>query len=39
MRTHSLVMRSRTGTIRMIESEHQLDKLRAYAAIDFGSAN
>jgi fructose-1,6-bisphosphatase II len=33
--THSLVMRSKSGTIRSIESEHQLSKLRAYSAIDF----
>lgn len=33
--THSLVMRSRSGTIRNIISEHRLSKLRAYAAIDF----
>lgn len=33
--THSLVMRSRSGTIRSITSEHHLDKLRAFAAIDF----
>ncbi|WP_109509267.1 class II fructose-bisphosphatase [Nocardioides speluncae] len=33
--THSLVMRSRSGTIRNIISEHQLQKLRAYSAIDF----
>jgi fructose-1,6-bisphosphatase II len=33
--THSLVMRSRSGTIRSITSEHQLQKLRAFAAIDF----
>ncbi len=33
--THSLVMRSRSGTIRNIHSEHRLQKLRAYAAIDF----
>jgi fructose-1,6-bisphosphatase II len=39
VRTHSMVMRSRSGTIRIIESEHKLDKLRAYASIDFGSAN
>ena len=37
-RTHSLVMRSRSGTIRTIESEHQLSKLRAYSAIDFEHA-
>jgi fructose-1,6-bisphosphatase II len=33
--THSLVMRSRSGTIRSITSEHRLEKLRAYSAIDF----
>ena len=35
-RTHSLVMRSRSGTIRSITSEHRLQKLAAYAAVDFG---
>jgi fructose-1,6-bisphosphatase II len=35
--TESLVMRSRSGTIRKISSEHQLQKLRAFAAIDFDS--
>ena len=34
--THSLVMRSRSGTIRSIDSDHKLHKLRAYAAVDFG---
>jgi fructose-1,6-bisphosphatase II len=34
-RTESLVMRSRSGTIRHIISEHRLTKLRAYSAIDF----
>jgi len=34
--THSLVMRSRSGTIRRIQSEHQLWKLRAYASVNFG---
>ena len=33
--THSLVMRSRSGTIRSITSEHRLQKLRSYSAIDF----
>ncbi|WP_244931853.1 class II fructose-bisphosphatase [Nocardioides sp. W7] len=33
--THSLVMRSRSGTIRSITSEHRLQKLRAYSSIDF----
>jgi fructose-1,6-bisphosphatase II len=35
--THSLVMRSRSGTIRSITSEHKLQKLRSFAAIDFDS--
>jgi len=33
--TDSLVMRSRSGTIRKITSEHQLSKLQAYSAINF----
>lgn len=33
--THSLVMRSRSGTVRLIESQHRLTKLRSYSAIDF----
>src|SRR5215210_1626928 len=33
--THSLVMRSRSGTIRSIKSEHSLHKLMAYASVDF----
>ena len=36
--TDSLVMRSRSGTIRHIVSEHRLTKLRAYSAIDFEHA-
>ncbi|WP_169983393.1 MULTISPECIES: class II fructose-bisphosphatase [unclassified Microbispora] len=36
--THSLVMRGRSGTIRKIESEHQLWKLGAYSAINFDTA-
>jgi fructose-1,6-bisphosphatase II len=35
--THSLVMRSRSGTIRSITSEHKLQKLRSFASIDFES--
>ncbi len=35
--THSLVMRSRSGTIRSITSEHRLEKLRTFASIDFDS--
>ncbi|MEU0518507.1 class II fructose-bisphosphatase [Streptosporangium sp. NPDC006007] len=37
--TSSLVMRGRSGTIRKIESEHQLWKLRAYSAINFDNAS
>ncbi|MFD0887818.1 class II fructose-bisphosphatase [Streptosporangium algeriense] len=37
--TNSLVMRGRSGTIRKIESEHQLWKLRAYSAINFDDAS
>lgn len=33
--THSLVMRSRSGTIRSITAEHRLEKLRDFSAIDF----
>jgi fructose-1,6-bisphosphatase II len=33
--TDSIVMRSRSGTVRRIDSEHRLSKLRAYSAIDF----
>jgi fructose-1,6-bisphosphatase II len=35
-RTQSIVMRSKSGTIRVIDSSHSLTKLRAYSAIDFG---
>ena len=34
--THSLVMRSRSGTIRRISSDHQRWKLRAYSSVNFG---
>jgi fructose-1,6-bisphosphatase II len=33
--TESLVMRSKSGTIRRVISEHRLTKLSAYASIDF----
>jgi fructose-1,6-bisphosphatase II len=33
--TQSLVMRSKSGTIRSIDSLHSLEKLRAYAAVPF----
>jgi fructose-1,6-bisphosphatase II len=35
VQTESIVMRSKSGTIRVINSLHQLGKLRAYASIDF----
>jgi fructose-1,6-bisphosphatase II len=35
VRTSSIVMRSKSGTIREVSSLHQLSKLRAYSAIDF----
>ena len=35
--THSIVMRSKSGTIRDIRSEHRIAKLAAYASIDFES--
>jgi len=35
-KTHSLVMRARSGTIRSIHSDHKLAKLSAYADVDFG---
>jgi fructose-1,6-bisphosphatase II len=36
--TASIVMRSKSGTVRRIESVHRLSKLRAYSAIDFDRA-
>jgi fructose-1,6-bisphosphatase II len=33
--THSLVMRSKSGTTRIIESRHSLEKLRSYSLVDF----
>ena len=33
--TQTLVMRSKSGTVRFMESEHQLNKLRKYAAVEF----
>ncbi len=36
--TESLVMRSKSGTIRRVISEHRLSKLSAYSAIDFEHA-
>ena len=34
--TQSLVMRSRSGTVRLIDARHRLHKLREFAAVDFG---
>lgn len=34
--THSMVMRSRSGTIRQIHSSHQLDKLMKFSSINYG---
>ncbi len=34
-RTQSLVMRSRSGTVRMIDATHRFSKLREFAAIDY----
>ena len=33
--THSLVMRSKSGTVRRVHSTHQLSKLSAYSAVPF----
>jgi fructose-1,6-bisphosphatase II len=33
--TQSIVMRAKSGTVRVIEAYHRLDKLREYASIDF----
>jgi fructose-1,6-bisphosphatase II len=35
--THSIVMRSKSGTIRDVRSEHRIAKLSAYASVDFES--
>ena len=33
--TQSIVMRSKSGTVRMIDGRHSLNKLREYSAVDF----
>ncbi|OWY59556.1 hypothetical protein B7486_73945 [cyanobacterium TDX16] len=33
--TQSLVMRSKSGTVRRIDARHRLDKLKPYSSIDF----
>jgi fructose-1,6-bisphosphatase II len=35
VQTQSIVMRSKSGTIRVVDSTHQLGKLRAYSAVNF----
>ena len=37
--THSIVMRSKSGTIREVISEHRLRKLATYASVDFETGN
>jgi len=37
--THSIVMRSKSGTIREVKSEQGLAKLRTYATVDFDGAH
>jgi fructose-1,6-bisphosphatase II len=37
--TQSIVMRSKSGTVRMIEGLHKLSKLREYSDVDFGSSD
>lgn len=34
--TQTLVMRSRSGTVRFIDAQHKLSKLSQYSAVDFG---
>jgi fructose-1,6-bisphosphatase II len=36
--TDSIVMRSKSGTVRRIDSVHRLSKLRAYSSVDFDRA-
>jgi fructose-1,6-bisphosphatase II len=33
--TQSIVMRSKSGTVRMIDAYHRLEKLREYSSVDF----
>jgi fructose-1,6-bisphosphatase II len=35
MQTQSLVMRSRSGTVRLVDARHRLDKLQQYAMVDY----
>ena len=34
-RTQSLVMRSRSGTVRLIDARHRIDKLATFASVDY----
>lgn len=34
-RTHSLIVRGRSGTVRSVHSEHRLDRLSEYSAVDY----
>jgi fructose-1,6-bisphosphatase II len=34
--TQSLVMRAKSGTVRLVNAHHRLEKLREFSAIDFG---
>jgi fructose-1,6-bisphosphatase II len=34
--THSLVMRSKSGTVREIKARHRIDKLRQFASVEYG---
>jgi fructose-1,6-bisphosphatase II len=34
-RTQSLVMRSKSGTVRMIDARHRIDKLSSFASVDY----
>jgi fructose-1,6-bisphosphatase II len=33
--TQSLVMRSKSGTVRLVTAQHRLDKLRGFASVDY----
>jgi fructose-1,6-bisphosphatase II len=35
--TQSLVMRSKSGTVRVIDAQHRISKLAQYASVDFGA--
>jgi fructose-1,6-bisphosphatase II len=34
--TQSLVMRSKSGTVRLVTAQHRLQKLAEYSAVQFG---